>query len=403
MQNDTFNVAFPIDMIKQEERIVTGIATADNIDKSGDIIEFDATLTAFKAWRGNIREMHAPVAVGKAVDYEPINLDFEGSDHKAMQLSAYISKGAQSTWEKILDGTLSAFSVGGRILERVRDEELTKELGRPITRIKKYELGEVSIVDNPANPAAVVELIKSDGDGTLYYALENDQNDIESNEDLLKNENYDNLQNVIDESVDTNVLESNFSVEEKVSLLRRFVNWLVDDKDDDLTFASDNFEELDKDDSSEDSEGDMIDMDIETIKEALAAVVDEKLSVMREEITTYIDEKHEEIAKNVIVEEVEEVTVEEATAEESTEIEDAVVAFRQELDEALSTIEEQKTALSEASAKIEDLESSGAMKKSVESDDELEEEEVVIEKSEETFWTNAYLPRELIKSLGYDS
>ena len=43
------------------------------------------------------------------------------------------------------------------------------------------------------------------------------------------------------------------------------------------------------------------------------------------------------------------------------------------------------------------------MKKSVESDDELEEEEVVIEKSEETFWTNAYLPRELIKSLGYDS
>ena len=274
MQNDTFNVSFPIDMIKQEERIVTGIATADNIDKSGDIIEFDATLTAFKAWRGNIREMHAPVAVGKAIDYEPVSVDVEGSDHKAMQLSAYISKGAQSTWEKILDGTLSAFSVGGRILERVRDEELTKELGRPITRIKKYELGEVSIVDNPANPAAVVELVKSDGDGTLYYALENDQNDIENNEDLLKNTKYDNLQNVIDESIDTNVLEGNFSVEEKVSLLRRFVNWLVDDKDDDLTFASDNSDKLDKDDSIGDSEGDMIDMDIETIKEALAAVVD---------------------------------------------------------------------------------------------------------------------------------
>jgi hypothetical protein len=124
---------------------------------------------------------------------------------------------------------------------------------------------------------------------------------------------------------------------------------------------------------------------------------------MREEITTYIDEKHEEIAKNVIVEEIVEVAVEETVAEESTEIEDAVVAFRQELDEALSTIEEQKTALSEASAKIEDLESSGAMKKSVESDDELEEEEVVIQKSEEAFWTNTYLPRELIKSLGYDS
>ena len=116
MQDNTFHVSFPIEMIKQEERIVTGVATADNIDSSGDIIEFGASEKAFKAWRGNIREMHAPIAVGKAIDYEPVDLDIDGSSHKGMRLSAFVSKGAQNTWEKVLDGTLSAFSVGGRIL-----------------------------------------------------------------------------------------------------------------------------------------------------------------------------------------------------------------------------------------------------------------------------------------------
>jgi len=122
MQDNTFHVSFPIDMIKAEERIVTGVATADNIDSSGDIIEFDASEKAFKAWRGNIREMHAPVAVGKAIDYEPVDLDIDGSSHKGMRLSAFVSKGAQTTWEKVLDGTLSAFSVGGKILEKKIDD-----------------------------------------------------------------------------------------------------------------------------------------------------------------------------------------------------------------------------------------------------------------------------------------
>ena len=114
MQDNTFHVSFPIEMIKKEERIVTGVATADNIDSSGDIIEFGASATAFKAWRGNIREMHAPIAVGKAIDYEAIDLEIDGALHKGMRLSAFVSKGAQSTWEKVLDGTLAAFSVGGR-------------------------------------------------------------------------------------------------------------------------------------------------------------------------------------------------------------------------------------------------------------------------------------------------
>lgn len=177
---EDLNLTFPIDMIKKEERIVTGIATADNIDKAGDIVEFEASIEAFKNWQGNIREMHAPIAVGKAIKYEPVKIKGEdGQEYNAMRVEAYISKGAQDTWEKILDGTLRSFSIGGKILQKEMD---TKKVfrGKPVNVIKKYELGELSLVDNPANPAAVIDIVKFDtSEVSLDYILKIDCNDID--------------------------------------------------------------------------------------------------------------------------------------------------------------------------------------------------------------------------------
>ena len=169
---ENFNLSFPIEMIKKEQRIISGIATADNIDKSGDIVEFEASLEAFKNWGGNIREMHAPIAVGKAVNYEPVVVkDDHGNEYNAIRVDAYISKGAQDTWEKILDGTLKAFSIGGKILEK--SESTTKMFrGKPVNVIKKYSLGELSVVDNPANAIATVDIVKRDASGDLNYVLE---------------------------------------------------------------------------------------------------------------------------------------------------------------------------------------------------------------------------------------
>ena len=168
---ENFNLSFPIDMIKREERIVSGIATADNIDKSGDIVEFSASLEAFKNWGGNIREMHAPIAVGKSVGFEPIEITAEdGTTYNAIKVHAYISRGAQDTWEKVLDGTLKAFSIGGKIMEKVESAEKMFR-GRPVNVIKKYMLGELSLVDNPANALAVVDIIKMDTEGNLDYVL----------------------------------------------------------------------------------------------------------------------------------------------------------------------------------------------------------------------------------------
>lgn len=169
-----FNISFPIDMVKKEQRIVSGIATADNIDKSNDIVDFEASKEAFANWGGNIREMHAPIAVGKAINYEPVIITGpDGKTYNAFKVEAYISKGAEDTWQKVLDGTLRSFSIGGKVIQK---EEMTDKMnnGRPINIIKKYVLGELSLVDNPANALAVIDIVKMSDEGSLNYALDCD-------------------------------------------------------------------------------------------------------------------------------------------------------------------------------------------------------------------------------------
>ena len=169
-----FNISFPIDMIKREQRIVVGIATADNIDKAGDIVDFEASKEAFANWGGNIREMHAPIAVGKAVSYEPIVITgADGASYNAVKVEAYISKGAEDTWQKVLDGTLRSFSIGGKVIEKSESADKMFR-GKPVNIIKKYVLGELSLVDNPANALAIIDIVKVNDEGLLKYALDCD-------------------------------------------------------------------------------------------------------------------------------------------------------------------------------------------------------------------------------------
>ncbi len=65
-------------------------------------------------------------------------------------VDVYISKGAESTWHKINEEILTGFSIGGAI----RDSEsvYNKSMGETVRIIKDYDLSELSVVDNPANP-----------------------------------------------------------------------------------------------------------------------------------------------------------------------------------------------------------------------------------------------------------
>lgn len=500
---ENFNLTFPISTVKKENRIVVGIATADNIDKSGDIVDFQASMEAFENWEGNIREMHAPIAVGKAISYEPVKITGEdGAEYNAMKVEAYISKGAQDTWEKVLDGTLRAFSIGGKIIEKEIDAKKMFR-GRPASVIKKYILGELSLVDNPANQNAVINIIKRADDGSFDYVLKIDCEDIDlkipesvsraaqaglnqrkefgrggtsvglasarrlaaggtaspefvrkvaryfprhavdlqatgadpgedgypSNGRIAWNlwggnpgrswaqakvnqlnsctnkfddiefekacscgcnscEEYDTMNNTNQNMNDINAslqIDDNYdrvntmysSENAKLSLMKRFVNWLASDEE---IFKSEDIEVIASTESVE-AENDILEeeMDIDILKEALGTVIDQRLTdfaaSIKEEVDASVTTKIDELAKGF-----EEKNV--------------------ELAEKLASAEK---ALAEQTEKVDAFSAAGAMKKSVdpEEDDDTDGED--LKKSHKSFWGNIYLPDGLIKSLGYKS
>lgn len=170
MHSSELTFTFPFQKINKEQRIVTGIATADNIDLADDIVNFDASVEAFSNWIGNIREMHSPIAVGKLIDWKPVQVMHKGESYNGIEVSVYISKGAENTWQKILDGTLRGFSIGGTVHDAKK--KYVEKAGRNINEILRYSLGELSVVDNPCNPAGMFAMIKS-VDGQLQYVAEN--------------------------------------------------------------------------------------------------------------------------------------------------------------------------------------------------------------------------------------
>jgi hypothetical protein len=518
MNMESINFAFPIDMVKKEQRIVSGIATADNIDKVGDLVDFRASLEAFSKWEGNIREMHAPVAVGRAIKYEPVQIQGDdGERYNAIKVDVYISKGAEDTWQKVLDGTLRAFSIGGRVLEKMQDEQKMYR-GKPVSVITKYELGELSLVDNPANAVAVVDVIKRMGDCELDYILKIACSDInltipssvqkaaqvglrqraefgrggtsvglasarrlarggtvspefvrkvaryfprhevdlraegadpgedgypsngriawnlwggtpgwrwaaskveqlnnctsksfndfeieennkcscgcsdsfddiieslhdeteslkteEINKEVLNME--DSLQN---ENIYGKVSDVETSAEAKLSLLKRFVNWIAVDEEGSAVEKSATSAVLETADA--DAEADIEnmedDMDIELLKQALGSIIDEKLTEFSASIKSEVDA---------------------AVSEKIDEVSKSVNAQRDEIEAKIAAAQ---FALDEQAGQVQALAEAGAVKKSVDPEDE---EEVVIKSEPKSFWENVYLPQALIKTLGYDS
>ena len=161
---DNVRLSMPIGKVDVERRMVSGFATLDNIDKQGDIVTTESSIEAFKNFRGNLREMHQPSAVGKIVSFKEDRY-FDPNDKKfysGVYVSAYVSKGAQNAWEKVLDGTYTGFSIGGNI--KSWDDAYNEDMDKTIRVIKDYDLFELSLVDSPANQFAnIVSIEKKDG------------------------------------------------------------------------------------------------------------------------------------------------------------------------------------------------------------------------------------------------
>jgi hypothetical protein len=172
-EGSNLRLSMPIAKIDIERRIVSGFATLDNIDRQGDIVPSEASVKAFEEFRGNIREMHDDKkAVGKLVSFKEDSFyDQEtGKLYKGVFVSTYVSKGAQDTWEKVLDGTLTGFSIGGSVKDY--EDTFDENTNKSIRIIKDYDLFELSLVDNPANQYAnVISIEKGHAGGYLSKAL----------------------------------------------------------------------------------------------------------------------------------------------------------------------------------------------------------------------------------------
>jgi HK97 family phage prohead protease len=135
----------PIEKVDLEQRMVWGYASTEALDSQGDIVTLEAMRDALPEYMryANIREMHQPSAVGKT--------KAAGVDDKGTHIGVKVVDAP--AWDKVKEGVYNGFSIGGRITSR------DKEDARRITGI---ELVEISLVDRPANPEALIQMFKRD-------------------------------------------------------------------------------------------------------------------------------------------------------------------------------------------------------------------------------------------------
>lgn len=162
-------VALPdaIRVVDEERREIEVCATSEAVDSYGTIFDYAASKTAFERWIGNVREMHERKAVGSKV---AVRYDDEA---RRVYTRVRISRGAEDTWQKILDGTLRGASIGAANVVW-HDAVRSPAEGAPAVPVPvatSYELVELSLVDNPSNPDALMLSVFCDGvpdpDGSL--------------------------------------------------------------------------------------------------------------------------------------------------------------------------------------------------------------------------------------------
>src|SRR6185312_1674009 len=139
----------PIVRVDAPRREIELCATSETVDSHGTIFDYAASKDAFTRWIGNVREMHGRQAVGSRV---AVRCDDET---RRIYVRIRVSRGAQDTWEKVLDGTLRGASIGASEVVWRRQRRRVAGEQRSLNVATRYDLVELSLVDNPSNPDAL--------------------------------------------------------------------------------------------------------------------------------------------------------------------------------------------------------------------------------------------------------
>ncbi|WP_298421036.1 hypothetical protein [Rhodoblastus sp.] len=159
--SDPLQFFIPLRKADAARRLITGYATAELPDRSGEICDYASTKPHYEKWSedfakasggksfGNLRAMHGKVAAGK------ISSILFNDAEKRIEIMAKIVD--DDEWRKIEEGVYTGFSQGGDYVKRWPDpenSELTRYTARPT---------EISLVDLPCLAEANFELVKADG------------------------------------------------------------------------------------------------------------------------------------------------------------------------------------------------------------------------------------------------
>jgi hypothetical protein len=155
-------VFVPLIKVDEDQRLVFGKITAQEVDQSGEMMDYETSKPNFESWssqieagsgglsKGNLRVMHGLSVAGKLTDIAYDDVD------QSIEVCAKVVDDAE--WNKVVEGCYTGFSVGGKYgkkwKETVDGETITKFTAVP---------NEVSLVDNPCVKSATFALVKADG------------------------------------------------------------------------------------------------------------------------------------------------------------------------------------------------------------------------------------------------
>lgn len=187
-----------IKKIDDDERMVYGWASTGDLDKDGEIIEpaaFEKSLPDYLKFP-TIREMHQPKPIG-------ITKETRMEKNRGLFIAAKIVD--SEAWMKVKEGVYRAFSIGGRVKNRIDNV------------IKELELIEISLVDVPANPAAVITLFKGDKTDNIHIEFQQLANKIRSLMEEKEVVTNDEILEVSEDTSDAEAVEKSVEAESETA------------------------------------------------------------------------------------------------------------------------------------------------------------------------------------------
>lgn len=133
----------PITKTDEDKKMIFGWASTNDLDNQGEVVSVEAMKKALPDYMKfpTIREMHQPKAAGVT---KQTTID----SAKGLFIGAKIVD--KEAWEKVKEGVYKGLSIGGRVKGKVDN------------MITDIALSEISLVDRPANPKAVITVFKAD-------------------------------------------------------------------------------------------------------------------------------------------------------------------------------------------------------------------------------------------------